>query len=50
MKQREQVSVEELLFSQIHTFHALVNVLEEKGLISRNEILDKLEELKQDSN
>jgi hypothetical protein len=43
--QREQVDIEQLLLSQLYTLQALVNVLERKGLLTKEEILEELTEL-----
>ncbi|MGD8371739.1 MAG: hypothetical protein PVF76_12505 [Syntrophobacterales bacterium] len=41
----EFVSYEEALLSQVFTLDALVNVLERKGLINREEIVQEIKEL-----
>jgi hypothetical protein len=41
----EFLSYEEALMSQVLTLDALVNVLERKGLVNREEILEELKEL-----
>ncbi len=46
MKKREEVSVNLLLQSQIFTLQALINVLERKGIITTDELLDELHEIK----
>jgi hypothetical protein len=43
--QREQVDIEQLLLSQLYTLQALVNVLENKGILTKEEILKELTEL-----
>jgi predicted amino acid-binding ACT domain protein len=43
--QREQVDIEQLLLSQLYTLQALVNVLERKGLLTKEELLEELTEL-----
>jgi hypothetical protein len=43
--QREQFDIEQLLLSQLYTLQALVNVLERKGLLTKEEILEELTEL-----
>ena len=44
-KQREQIDIEQLLLSQLYTLQALVNVLERKGFLTKEEILEELTEL-----
>jgi hypothetical protein len=41
----EFLSYEEALMSQVLTLDALVNVLERKGMVNREEILEELKEL-----
>jgi translation elongation factor EF-Tu-like GTPase len=45
--QREDVPVEEVLLSQIYTVQALINVLEKKELLTREEILEEFEAIKE---
>ncbi len=42
---RDQVDIEQLVLSQLYTIQALVNVLERKGLITKEELLEELAEL-----
>ncbi|NLW46935.1 MAG: hypothetical protein GXY86_06330 [Firmicutes bacterium] len=42
----EQVDLEQLLLSQLYTHQALVNVLERKGLLSKEELINELKALK----
>jgi hypothetical protein len=44
---QEAVPVEEVLLSQIYTMQALINVLEKKGLLTREEILEEFEAIKE---
>ena len=43
----EFMSYEEALISQVFTLDALVNVLERKGLISRQEIIKEIKEIEE---
>jgi hypothetical protein len=43
---KEAVPMEELLLSQIYTMQALINVLEKKGVLTREEILEEFESIK----
>jgi hypothetical protein len=40
--ERETVSVEKLVLSQTYTFQALINILERKGITTRDEVLEEL--------
>ena len=42
---KEQIDIEQLLLSQLYTLQALINVLERKGLLTKEEILEELTEL-----
>ena len=44
---REAVPVEEVLLAQLYTMQALINVLEKKGLLIREEILEEFEAIKE---
>ncbi len=44
-KPRETVSVENLLLSQTYTLQALITLLEEKGIVTHEEILKRIKEL-----
>ena len=46
MDKREMVSFEELLISNMYEQEALVLVLEEKGILTRGEVLEKIKELR----
>ena len=46
MDNREVVSFEELLLSNTCTQDALVLLLEEKGILTRGEVLEKIKELR----
>ncbi|MFQ5927812.1 MAG: hypothetical protein ACE5MH_10315 [Terriglobia bacterium] len=46
MGEREIVSFEELLLSNTYTQDALVLLLEEKGILTRGEVLEKVTQLR----
>ncbi len=46
MDKREVVSFEELLISNMYEQEALVLLLEEKGILTRSEVLEKVKELR----
>ncbi len=46
MDKREVVSFEELLISSMYEQEALVLLLEEKGVLTRGEVLEKIKELR----
>jgi len=46
--QKETVSLEELVMSNVYTQEALINLLEKKGLFKKEELLEELKRLKQD--
>ncbi len=46
MEKREVVSFEELLISNMYEQEALVLLLEEKGILTRGEVLEKIKELR----
>ena len=43
---RETVSFEDLLTSNIYTQEALINLLEQKGIITKRELLEEIKRLK----
>jgi hypothetical protein len=43
---KETVSFEEVLISNVFTQEAIINVLERKGLLSKNEVMKEILELK----
>lgn len=43
---RQMVTVDELALSNAYQLEALINVLERKGLLKKEEILDELKRLK----
>ena len=45
----EEVSFENLLLSQTYTIQAVINILERKGLITKQEIIDELKQLEDDA-
>ena len=45
--QRVTVSVEELAYSNMMTLNALVELLEEKGIVSKREVLDRIKRLQE---
>jgi len=46
--QKETVSLEELVMSNVYTQEALINLLEKKGLFKKEELLEELKRMKQD--
>jgi len=46
LPKNETVTVEELLISQSYEIAALVSVLEKKGLLTREEVVDEIKRLK----
>ncbi len=46
MDKRELVSFEELLISNMYEQEALVLLLEEKGILTRGEVLEKIKQLR----
>ncbi len=46
MDKREMVSFEELLISNMYEQEALVLLLEEKGILTRGEVLEKIKQLR----
>ena len=46
MDKLETVTFEELLISNMYEQEALVLLLEEKGILSRSEVLEKIKELR----
>ena len=44
---RVTVSVEELAYSNMMTLNALVELLEEKGIVSKREVLDRIKQLQE---
>ncbi|MEE8302959.1 MAG: hypothetical protein V3S24_11035 [Candidatus Tectomicrobia bacterium] len=46
MDKQEVVSFEELLISNMYEQEALVLLLEEKGILTRGEVLEKVKELR----
>ena len=43
---KELVSAEELLMSEVIQSEALINLLEKKGIISKQELLDEMKRIK----
>lgn len=43
---KETASFEEVLMSNVYTQEAIINVLVRKGLLSRNEVIEEILELK----
>ncbi|HEX3044264.1 MAG TPA: hypothetical protein VHY08_05880 [Bacillota bacterium] len=43
---QDTAPIEEILLSQVYTMQALINVLERKGLVTREEILEAFEAIK----
>ncbi len=46
LDQKEIVSFEEVLTSNVYTQEALVNLLEKKGVISKAELLEEIKKLR----
>lgn len=46
----EEVSLKDLMISQIYTVQALINVLEKKGVLTRDEILQEFHEIQNSMN
>ena len=44
-QKHEEVPIEDLVMSQVYTLQALIDVLEKKGLLTREEILAEFHEL-----
>jgi hypothetical protein len=44
--QKETATFEEVLISNVYTQEAIINVLEQKGLISRDEVMREILKLK----
>lgn len=49
LDQKETVSLEELLLSNIYTQEAIINLLDEKGLLKKEEVLKEIKRLKEKS-
>jgi hypothetical protein len=45
----ENVSLEELVVSNVYTQEALVNVLVRKGLLSKEEVIEEIKRLRKES-
>ncbi|HBF40141.1 MAG TPA: hypothetical protein DDW50_22895 [Firmicutes bacterium] len=43
----ENVSIEELVMSQVYAIQAIINVLERKGLATREEIFDEIQAIEE---
>ena len=46
-KHNEEISVEELVLSQVYALQAAINVLERKGIITREEIFQEIKEIEE---
>lgn len=42
-KEREEVSLEQVVLSQAYALQALIKVLEKKGVLTKKEVLEELE-------
>jgi hypothetical protein len=49
LDQKEMVSFEELLLSEVYTREALINLLEKKGLINKKELLEEIKRLRENN-
>ncbi len=45
---KETVTFEELLMSNVYTQEALINLLDEKGIITKKEVIDEIERLRRE--
>jgi uncharacterized protein YbcC (UPF0753/DUF2309 family) len=45
---KEKVTFEEVLISNVYTQEALINLLANKGLIDKNELLEEIKRLRQE--
>ena len=45
--ERETLSVKNLVLSQTYTLHALINILERKGITTKDEVLEELSNLEE---
>ncbi|HEX3048537.1 MAG TPA: hypothetical protein VHY08_27555 [Bacillota bacterium] len=43
----EQISMEELVMSQVYAIQALINVLERKGILTREEVFDEIQAIEE---
>lgn len=46
LEQKETVTFEELLMSNVYTQEALINLLEKKGVLTKAELLEEIKRLK----
>lgn len=46
--EKDVVTAEELLISNMYEIQALINLLEKKGILNKEEILDEIKNLKND--
>lgn len=46
LDQKETITFEELLMSEVYTREALINLLEKKGLINKKELLEEIKRLR----
>lgn len=49
MDKKETVTFEELLMSNVYTQEALINLLQKKGLFTKEELLEEIKRLRQDT-
>ncbi|MBU2547237.1 MAG: hypothetical protein KKB20_02400 [Proteobacteria bacterium] len=47
-KKREADPLRNLVLTEIYTTEALINILERKGVVSRDEILEEIKAMKED--
>ncbi len=43
----ETVSIEELVMSQVYAIQAIINVLERKGVLTREEVFDEIQAIEE---
>lgn len=43
----ESISIEELVMSQMYAIQAIINVLERKGVLTREEVFDEIEAIEE---
>lgn len=46
-KQEEHISVEELVMSQVYALQAVINVLERKGILTKEDIFEEIQAIEE---